>query len=104
MNSLVMIALGSYRFGLTTAAHQRLQRRSTYPWVAQERLGRLPARQKTREAERDEPLLMVDGKGIVYGLKVILSIHDGQSEFFADNAPRAQRFRMELGLYGEDGA
>lgn len=132
MNSTVMMALGAYRFALATAAHQNLQRKTEYPWTAQERLGRTPARQKVRkgddritlsgiihphfrgglgqidamraEADRDEPLLLIDGKGIVFGLWVIESITEGQSEFFADGAPRSQKFRLELVFYGEDAA
>ena len=132
LTSTIMMALGRFRFGLSTAAYQRLQRRTDYPWQTQNRLGRKPARQKTHdgddqitlsgvihphfrgglgqldamrtEAARDEPLQLVDGKGVVYGLWVILSLHEGASEFFADGAPRAQNFRLQLGAYGEDAA
>jgi len=132
MDSTNMIALGDYRFSLPTAAYQRLQRRTEFPWTAQPRLGRKPARQKVREGDdritlsgvvyphfrgglgqidamrgqagRDEPLSLVMGTGRVMGLWVILKIHETQAEFFADGAPRRQNFRLELGIYGEDAA
>ena len=40
-----MMALGGYRFGVSTAAYRELTRAAEYRWAAQERLGRLPARQ-----------------------------------------------------------
>lgn len=132
MNTTVMIALGAYRFSLPTAAYQQFQRRTDFPWTGQERLGRAPARQKVRdgddtitlsgviyphyagglgqidamraEAGKNQPLMMVDGRGRVFGRWVILSLHESAAEFFADGAPKQQRFRLEMSAYGEDAA
>ncbi|WP_296699739.1 phage tail protein [Thiocapsa sp. UBA6158] len=41
----VMMALGSYRFGLSTAAYQTLTRSAAWRWPAQDRLGAHPVRQ-----------------------------------------------------------
>lgn len=41
----VMMALGSYRFGLGTAAYQSLTRSAAWRWPAQDRLGAHPVRQ-----------------------------------------------------------
>lgn len=42
-----MARLGSFSFGIDTAAFQELQRVSTYRWQAQNRIGRKPAQQNT---------------------------------------------------------
>ena len=42
-----MARLGSFTFGIDTAAFQELQRSSTYKWQAQDRIGRKPAQQNT---------------------------------------------------------
>ena len=45
MPSEHMLALDEYRFSLPTAAYQEFTHAAEYRWAAQERLGRLPARQ-----------------------------------------------------------
>lgn len=42
-----MARLGSFTFGIDTAAFQELQRASTYKWQAKDRIGRKPAQQNT---------------------------------------------------------
>lgn len=42
-----MARLGSFTFGIDTAAFQELQRSSTYRWQAKDRIGRKPAQQNT---------------------------------------------------------
>jgi phage protein U len=42
-----MARLGSFTFGIDTAAFQELQRTSTYKWQAKDRIGRQPAQQNT---------------------------------------------------------
>lgn len=42
-----MAKLGSFSFGIDTAAFQQLQRQSTYKWQGQDRIGRKPAQQNT---------------------------------------------------------
>jgi phage protein U len=40
-----LLALGTYRFSIDTAAYQTLKRRQSYRWQSQERLLRSPAQQ-----------------------------------------------------------
>jgi phage protein U len=42
-----MARLGSFTFGIDTAAFQELERSSTYRWQAKDRIGRKPAQQNT---------------------------------------------------------
>lgn len=42
-----MARLGSFMFGIDTAAFQELQRVSSYRWQSKERIGRKPAQQNT---------------------------------------------------------
>jgi uncharacterized protein len=126
----VMMGLGGYRFGLATAAYQTLERSTAYRWPSQERLGRAPARQfvgkgddtitlagviyphykgglrqvdaMRAEAERGEPLDLVDGFGRVWGAWVILSIREAHSRLLGNGAPLKIDFTIELAAYGED--
>lgn len=132
MSTNVMMKLGAYNFSLNTAAYQRLRRESRYGWQRQARLGRTPALQKAvgathtmhlegviyphyrgglrqidamrAEADKDDPLELVDGLGFVHGRWVILSISETRSEFFADGAPKSKEFALGLEAYGEDAA
>jgi len=127
----VMMMLGGYRFSLSTAAYQQLQRTTEFRWPAQERLGRLPARQftgagndsielegsiypefkgglnqvlKMRETAGDgKPLRLVDGHGKNWGLWCIERVEETRQEFFGNGAPRRIDFRLSLGAYGDDG-
>ncbi|TIM92331.1 MAG: phage tail protein, partial [Mesorhizobium sp.] len=40
-----MMGLGPFRFSLSTAAYQALERSDEYRWVSQDRIGRHPAMQ-----------------------------------------------------------
>ncbi|WP_316347602.1 phage tail protein [Desulfuromonas acetoxidans] len=126
----VMMALGQFRFSLSTAAYQNLRRSVAYRWPKQERIGRAPARQfvgkgdeiitlegiiypefkgglkqidKMREvAGTGQPKMMTDGTGKVWGKWCIESIDEKQGTFFANGIPRKQEFALRLGFYGED--
>ncbi len=125
-----MLALGPYRFAVSTAAYESLRRTSEYRWPAQERLGRAPARQfvgpgadsvtlsgviyphyagglsqigKLRElAGRGVPLSLVDGRGMVWGRWCIERIEEGRTVFFANGDPQRVEFTMQLSAYGEE--
>ncbi|WP_027390859.1 phage tail protein [Chrysiogenes arsenatis] len=125
-----MMALGVFRFALDTAAYQQLVRSAQYRWGSQERLGRRPARQflgqgeesvklsgiiyphfagGVRQLERmrdlagaGKPLLLVDGRGMVWGLWCIEQIEETRSEFLANGDPQKVEFVLSLGHYGED--
>jgi len=125
-----MMALGGYRFSLTSAAYQELRRSNAYRWQAQERLQRLPAQQfvgpgsetldlkgtiyphyrggmkqldlMRAQAGRGEPLLLVDGLGFIRGQWVILQVDETQTVMLANGQPRKQEFHLRLVRYGED--
>ena len=130
MAEQVLLALGPFRFALSTAAYQTLRRTAEYRWPAQERFGRAPARQfvgaggetleldgviyphhagglaqlpRLRElAGRGEPLRLTDGLGVAWGRWVIERVDETTSVFFADGAPRKVEFRLGLARYGDD--
>lgn len=128
--SWVMMVLGGFPFSMNTAAYDRFARSTEYRWARQNRIGRQPAHQfvgpgaetitlngvihphyrgglrmiaqMRAEAEKGEPLMMVDGLGFVLGRWVIRRIDETGTVFFADGAPRQQAFRLSLAAYGED--
>jgi phage protein U len=125
-----LLQLGSYQFGIDTAAHESLDRTDAYRWVGQDRLLREVAYQYVgpgdrkitlpgtiyphfrgglkqldamrAEAERGTPLMLTDGLGKVLGKWVILSVKETQSVFLPGGAPRKIDFSLELASYGED--
>ena len=125
-----MMALGEYRFSVSTAAYRELTRSNEYRWAAQERLGRLPARQylgpgpetvslsgviyphyrgglgqldrMRAEAGRGEPLDLSTGDGTIMGKWVVTRIEETRQVLDADSAPRRIEFRLQLARYGED--
>ena len=128
--SETMMALGSYRFSIDSAAYQELKHSQAYRWQAQERLQRRPAMQfvgageesielsgviyphfrgglqqleaMRREASKGQPLLLVDGLGFVWGQWVITQIDEGQSFFQGNGQPLKQSFQLKLVNYGVD--
>ena len=130
--STVMIALGTYRFGITSGAHQNLQRKASYRWAKSERIGRAPALQylgpdsetisldgviyphfrgglhqvelMRAEAGLGVPLMLVDGLGWVWQRWCITSVTEKKSLLFSDGAPRKIEFSVELEYYGSDHA
>ena len=125
-----MMALGSYRFSIDSAAYQELKHSQAYRWQAQERLQRRPAMQfvgageesielsgviyphfkggleqldtMRTEANKGQPLLLVDGLGFVWGQWVITQIDEGQSFFQGNGQPLKQSFQLKLVNYGAD--
>lgn len=131
-NSIVMLALGDFRFSLNTAAFQELSRSNSWRWPAVDRIGARPASQfvgpgedciringqiyphfrggigqidaMRAEADKGEPLLLVDGTGRVWGKYVITDISETQAVFFSNGAPRRQDFDITLQAYGGEDA
>lgn len=127
----VMLQLGPYQFGLSTAAYQELTRTTEYRWPAQERFGQLAARQFTgpgddsisltgiiipefrggtfqlddmRAAAADGmPLMMVSGRGDIMGRWVIERVEEKQSIFAEQGVARRQEFGLQLRKF-DDGA
>lgn len=128
---LVMMALGSFRFGMANEAYQQFSRSAGYRWNKVSRIGREPALQfagpDTQEltiegviyphyrgglrqvegmraqADLGLPLMMVDGLGWVWKHWVILRVEERKSVFMSDGAPRKIEFSMSLQSYGPDG-
>lgn len=128
--SETMMALGSYRFSIDSAAYQELKHSQAYRWQAQERLQRRPAMQfvgageesielsgviyphfkggleqldtMRTEANKGQPLLLVDGLGFVWGQWVITQIDEEQSFFQGNGQPLKQSFQVKLVNYGAD--
>ena len=126
----VLLTLGDYQFGMSTAAHDSLKRSKAYRWVTQARLGREPATQfvgpgsetislsgsiyphfrgglgqidaMRAEADAGEPLSLVDGRGNNLGQWCIQSISDTEKQFVGPGIPRCVNFSMTLTAYGPD--
>lgn len=125
-----MMALGAYRFGLTTAAYQELERRSAYRWESQARIGRHPVLQFVGEGHTDitlrgiiypyfrgglgqvdrlraqagqgVPLPLISGLGRVIGLFAVMRLDDVETYFTSGGSPRKIEFTIELKSYGAD--
>ncbi len=125
----VMMALGDFRFSLPTAAYQNLTRTHRWTWAEQQRVGREAALQYTgkseavtlegviyphfkgglgqvekmrQQADKAEPLILVDGLGNVWGKYVIEEAEEKQSTHFAQGLARKVDFQLALRRYGED--
>jgi uncharacterized protein len=127
----MMMALGPYRFQLSSAAYQRLQRTAAYRWPEQARIGRAPAAQFVgRDLETIElegiiypgfrgglrqiglmramaglgtPLPLITGTGLILGRWTIDEVREDNSIFVRDGRPRKIEFSVRLKQYGEDG-
>lgn len=125
-----MMQLGDFRFGVATAAYQELTRTRTFRWGAQERLGRIPARQwlgagddsitlsgviyphfrgglgqiqqMADQAGRGRPLELVDSLGNIWGRWCIEQIEEAVREFLPGGIPRKIEFNLKLAAYGEE--
>ena len=130
LSSLVMMALGGFRFCVARASYQVFTRRAAWRWEQVDRIGRAPALQYLgpgadevtlegviyphfkgglRQVETmraiaglGQPMILVDGLGWVWQKWAILSIEERKSVFLADGAPRKIEFSMELKAYGDD--
>jgi phage protein U len=129
---LVMMALGTFRFGVNRASYQTFTRDAAYRWAKADRLGRDPALQflgpdaeeitlegviyphfkgglRQMElmrlvARQGAPMMLVDGLGWVWQRWAIVSVSETKSVFLADGAPRRIDFSIGLRAYGADAA
>ena len=129
--SLVMMALGTFRFGVGNDAYQSFSRSASYRHAKVDRLGRDPALQylgpdaqtiqiegviyphykgglrqvdaMRAMASTGYPMMMVDGLGWVWKRWVILRVDETKTLQMRDGAPRKIEFKMELQSYGLDG-
>ena len=123
-----MMRLGSFSFGINTAAYNELRRTTEYKWPALERFGQDDALQYTGPgadtitltgviltayrggagqlnrlraiAATGQPQLLVSGLGAIMGRWVIERIDEGQAVFAAAGHPRRQEFTVQLRKYG----
>jgi phage protein U len=130
MAAEVLLTLGKYQFEMATAAHDSLQRSKSYRWASQQRLGREPASQfvgpgketislkgkiyphfrggleqvgqMREEADKGEPLSLVNGRGINMGQWCIKSISDTEKQLIGPGLPRCIDFSLTLEAYGPD--
>ncbi|MFW5499579.1 MULTISPECIES: phage tail protein [unclassified Maridesulfovibrio] len=130
MASRVMMKLGAYKFSMITAAYDNLVRTTSYRWAKQERISREPALQfvgpgddtlelsgvifpqflggleqlnnMRAEAGKGKPLMLVDGRGKVWGKYVIEEVREEQTAHFKGGAPKKQQFSLRIAKYGED--
>ncbi|MER9393907.1 MULTISPECIES: phage tail protein [unclassified Mesorhizobium] len=126
-----MMGLGPFRFSLSTAAYQSLERAEEYRWEEAARIGRAPAMQfigagtstftlsgviypafrgglgqldsMRAIAAIGAPQMLVSGVGRIFGLFVIASVGETQTYFLSNGAPRKQEFNLDLKSYGADG-
>ncbi|NBR48803.1 phage tail protein [bacterium] len=122
-----MLALGSFRFSISTAAYQQLERQSSYKWEEVERFGQAPLMQYCGydsetislqgtilpeykgglgqmsqmriQAARGIPLPLVTGTGFFFGLWVIEAINEAQEIFWSNGQPRKIGFQIALKKY-----
>lgn len=123
----VMLQLGGFQFGISTAAYQELTRTSGHRWAAQDLYGREPNLQYTgpesqtialsgtiyaeyrggtgqlntlrRLAAGGQPLNLVEGSGRMLGRWVIERVEEKQTVFADAGLPRKQEFSVQLKKY-----
>lgn len=124
------MALGDFRFALSMAAFQELERTTAWKWAAVERIGVRPAMQFTGHGEETitmrgsifphfrgglsqvskmraagdggVPLRLIDGTGRLWGMWCITQVRETQSVFFSNGTPRRIDFEISLTIYGGD--
>jgi uncharacterized protein len=132
LESLIMLALGSFRFGINRANYQTMTRTAGYRFAKLDRLARAPALQflgpDTEEmtlqgtiyphfkgglrqvelmrltARSGRPMILVDGLGWVWDRWCVTQVEETKSVFLRDGAPRRIDFSITLQAYGRDRA
>jgi phage protein U len=127
----VMMQLGSFQFGIATAAYQELQRTTEWRWPSQDRFGKMPTMQYTGPGadtitlpgviypewnggvvqldamralgEAGEPHALVGGDGASLGKWVVERVSEGQTVFAAGGVPRRMEFTLELRRFPDEG-
>lgn len=130
MDSLVMMKLGDFKFAMSTAAHQSLERENSWRWPTVDAIGVKPRPQYVgpgadtirlagvvyphfagaglgqidamrAEADKGRALRLVCGQGNIWGWWSITGLREGQRVFWSNGAPRAQEFELSLLFYGD---
>lgn len=120
----VMMQLGGFQFGVSTAAYQNLRRSTEWRWASQDRFGNRAALQHTGPGadtitlegvvfteyrggfgqvtdlraigDSGQPQTLVDGSGNVMGRWVVERVDEGQTFFLGAGLPRRQEFTVQL--------
>lgn len=120
----IMLQLGAFQFGISTAAFQELARSSEYRWAPQDLYGQLPTRQFTGPGDEflslpgviypewrggfaqveqmramageGQPLPMVDGDGASLGRWAIERVEEKKTAFAAAGRARRVEFTLQL--------
>lgn len=128
MSQRIMLKLGSFAFGIDTAAYQSISRATAYRWGKHERPGKTPLLEWQGPGEETislpgtvypafagglgqvddmrvvaaagDPLLMVDGYGAVHGYWCITNIRETGRYFLPGGAPQKIEFSLDLTYYG----
>lgn len=129
--NMIMMGLGSFRFGIDTASYQTFSRETDFGWRSQPRAANLPHYQNvTLGADAIEfkgviyptfrggvkqidamramgrlrtPLALVSGRGRWFGNWVIMKVAESSSIFFSNGAPRKMEFTINIEYIGEGG-
>lgn len=124
MLSLVMMALGSFRFGMSRADYQELERTTSYRWEGPARVGAAPALQylgpgedvitlsgtihphfrgglqqvdaMRAQAGLGVPMMLTSGMGLVFNTWAITEVSETKSYFMSDGSPRQIDFALSL--------
>lgn len=127
----VMMQLGSFQFGLETAAYQEFSRSTAYTWAAQSRFGMDDALQSTGNgadtislqgviypefrggtaqlsdmrdlAGQAVPQTLIDGRGNLLGEWVIESVDETGAVFAQGGVARKQEFTLKLRRFQDSG-
>ena len=125
-----MMQLGEFQFSIDTAAFQKFQRQSNFHWQSQSRFGQGPAVQNTgwdaekitlqgviypgyrgglgqldamrAQAQKGEPLTLINGAGYILGEYVITDVTEDQSEFARAGLAQKVDFSLHLLRYDND--
>jgi phage protein U len=128
-NAPVMMMLGGFKFSLSTAAFQEVQRSTAWRWAAIERVGKLDALQSTGPGEDrvtlpgtvypdfrggtgqveslrkimrgGRPVRLISAAGAILGFWVIESVEETASSFKPDGSPRRQDFTVVIKRFAD---
>lgn len=129
IGGFTMMRLGSFSFGINTAAYADLKRTAEYRWASLERFGQHDALQYTGKggdaitlsgviltawrggtgqlnllrdlAAQATPQILISGLGEILGRWVITRVEEGQTVFAAAGMPRRQEFTVHLRKYSD---
>lgn len=125
----VMLMLGQFKFSVDSATYQEFSRTNDYRWQSQPYVNAPVGYQYTgrgeesislsgvvfpgyirsleqlnlmrAEAGKGTPLILVDGRGFVWGRYIIQSVTENVNVFYEKGVPRRQQFSLELKRYGD---